>query len=400
MASTLLQALCLVALAAGAYSNPVPTPPPVKSGTATSEAAGGASCTTVLTSLVTGFQGDFTAKVAKTVYTKTVTEYERVDCGGCVLSITTELAKFWGGFGPQQVITATTTARHASTTTSTVCAVRPTPPPPPPPPTHGQIPARVADGHGPEVSSSGECTFTKVIVPTPHLLGEGNKTVYTTTATETSHVDCGGCNYIAVSTTSFMHPGPVVQYTATTTAATPAAETAYVCLKSPSVVLPPGTRPATTTATTTTTTTTDSSSPATVRVTITKTVYAGTVDVVRTVTCRPHTSSHGAIPGAGAGAGITSSELETHTRGRGPRTRTAYTTTVVSASATRTRTAFRCAGGKGPGGSGSTPVVTARGEDGRGLEGRAAGTTTPPKHPSLPASPTVSTITVNFPPRG
>ncbi|OIW31999.1 hypothetical protein CONLIGDRAFT_667798 [Coniochaeta ligniaria NRRL 30616] len=391
MTSAVMQRLlCLLAFAAGAYTNPVPTPPPVTSGTATSDVAGALdtpTCTTVLTSIVTGFQGDFTAKVAKTIYTKTVTEHEQVDCGGCALSITTELAKFWGGFGPQQIITATTTAKHASTTTLTVCSSNPTPP------THGQIPK---DVDAPAASSSGECTFTKVIVPTPHLLGEGNKTVYTTTATTTSHIDCAGCNYLAVSTTDYLHPGPVVQYTATTTASTPTAETAYVCLKSPSVVLPPsssqGTRPATTP-------TTPSSPPATptptaevtIHKTITKTIYAGTATLVKTATCGP---MHGPGPQTSHGAIPKREEDITSERNPRPKTETVYSTVVVSTSATWTRTSFHCVGMK--------PTLTATPIEGtpRGLGGRGTKTTTPPTHPTLPPGVTASTSTYNFPPRG
>ena len=124
MASSVKQALCILGLVTAVYTNPLPTPPPIKTGTATAEEVdllGKPTCATVLTSLITGFQGHFTAGVIKTVYTETITEHEWVACGGCELSITTELASDWGGHGPQQIITATTTVRHASTTTLTAC---------------------------------------------------------------------------------------------------------------------------------------------------------------------------------------------------------------------------------------------------------------------------------------
>lgn len=222
-----------MALVAGAYTNPLPTPPPFQTTSDTPGVLNSPSCTTTLTSTITGFHGDFTPEIAKTIYTKTVTEHSRVNCHGCALSITTQLASFWGGFGPQQIITATTTARHATTTTLTICDRHPTPPP-----THGQIPRRRAMAADPS-SSGSECTYTRVIVPSPHAVNEGNKTVYTATATTTSHINCEGCNFLAVSTADYLHPGRMVPYTSTVTATAPAVSTEYVCLKSPSVVLPP-----------------------------------------------------------------------------------------------------------------------------------------------------------------
>lgn len=234
MASTLPQTLCLLALAAGAYANPVPVPPPF---TATTDASG-PSCTTVLTSTISGFHGDFTPKVAETVYTKTVTEHSLVPCGGCALSVTTVRAPDWGGIGPVEIITGTTTAAHASTTTVPVCNGYPARRPP----THGQIPRRRAEiaVSSPPRGVRG-CTSTKVVpFPSPLPLSGAVKTVFTATATSTRHVDCGGCRFLAVSTgPDYLHPGPVVRFTSTVTAAAPVEETAYVCLKSPSVVLPP-----------------------------------------------------------------------------------------------------------------------------------------------------------------
>lgn len=384
MVSPTMQALCLLALAAGAYTNPVllPTPPPVETGTTTDDAVGifgTPTCTTVLTRTISGFRGDFTPEIAKTIYTKTVTEQEPVNCGGCALSLTTELASFWGGFGPQQIITGTTTARHATTTTLAVCLRHRTPP------THGQI---RRDVEQPGASPSGECTYTKVIIPTPHLLGEESKTVFTATATTTSHIDCGGCNHIAVSTANPLHPGPMIPYTATTTASTPAAETAYVCLKSPSVVLlpsSPGTRPATTTSPPPAA---SPSAAATTHKTITRTVYAGTVTVVKTVTCGPmrgpggQTTSQGAIPKREA--------ITTDRRPR-PKTETGCSTVVLSTSATWTRTSFHCVGRR------HTPSLTPiSGTGPKGVAERAA-LTAPPTHRPLPTGPGGTTSTFEFP---
>ncbi|KAB5532516.1 hypothetical protein GE09DRAFT_1227705 [Coniochaeta sp. 2T2.1] len=367
MASSMKQALCLLGLVAAVYTNPLPTPPPFR---------------TVLTSLVTGFHGDLTAKVAKTVYTKTVTEHEWVACGGCALSITTELAKNWGGYGPQQIITATTTARHASTTTLKACSRHSDPP------SHGQIPRVVND---PEASSSGDCTSTKVIIPNTHRVDEGDKTSYAKTATTTSHVDCGGCNYIALSRANFLHPGPMVLHTTTTTASTPATETAYVCLKSPSVVLPPtsshGTQPATTPTSPPASPTTE----ITIHKTITKTIYASTVTLVKTATCGPmrgpgSQTSQGAIPRR---EDLTTEE-KTHTSSL-VGTRTVYSTLDLSTSAIRTRTSFHCVG-KRPTPT-STPV---HGEPEPLAVGDRKAVTTPPTHRPLPVSPTLTSITITL----
>lgn len=224
MGSSVVQTLCLLALAAGAYANPVPVPPPLTT-------ASDATCTTVLTSTISGFDGDFTPRIAKTVYTKTVTEPSFVPCGGCALSVTTELAPDWGGLGPQEIITATITADHASTTTVPVCNGSPAAPPA----HHGQIPRAEAP------SPSRGCTYTKVLTASPLPLTGGTKTIFTTTATTTSHIDCSGCSTLTLSTADYLNPGPVVVYKSTVTASTPAEDTAYVCLKTPSVVLPPST---------------------------------------------------------------------------------------------------------------------------------------------------------------
>jgi hypothetical protein len=391
----MMHTLCLLALAAGVYTNPVPTPPPFETKSDAPGALGVPTCTTVLTSTVTGFQGDFTAEVARTIYTKTVTEYSPVDCGGCALSITTARASFWGGIGPQQIITATTTARHASTTTLTVCDGHPTPP------THGQIPRAEEEE---EASSSGQCTYTKVIVPSPHALGDGEKTVYTTTATTTtSHIDCGGCNFLAVSTADYLHPGPMVHYTGTVTASTPAAGTAYVCLKSPSVVLPPsttshGTRPSAPTTLTPPPLPVPTGVVVTVTETLTRTAYAGTVTLVKTATCGPRTgsgpwqTSQGAIPDLVA--------LDTETRTARPETETVYETRVVSTSASWTMTSFQCAGRKPTLTVTPIPMTGLGGGVGEVGDREVAKTTRPPTRPSMPGSPTGTTITVSYPRRG
>lgn len=403
----MFRALCLLALTLRVYANPVPlpTPPPVETGTTAADGVGALAsppCTTILTSLISGFHGDFTAEIAQTVYTKTETVYSRVNCDGCALSITTELAKFWGGFGPQEVITATVTAKEASTTTLTVCSHHMTPVP------HGQVPRDVETPDTPAASSSGgECTVTKVILPTPQVLGNGSRTVYTTSATLTSRIDCGGCNYVEVSTNNFLHPGPMVPYTATTTATSATAVTTYVCSKSPSAFLTPsslrtlpivhptaeahrerGDRRAETSPTTTSSP--PDTSPAaefTIQRTITKTIYAATVTAVKTTACGPlrgPLTSQGAIPKREEGNSDHKSK---------PRTLTLYSTLVINAPTTWTRTSFHCVSEK------PKPTPTLTRIPGIGAIPRAAATA-PPTHPPKPVSPSGTTTTYTFPPKG
>jgi hypothetical protein len=164
MAPSLTQNFALFALlaAAGVNANPLPTPPPV-----TASPLPSPTCTTVLTSTISGLHGDFTPKIAKTIYTKTVTELSLVPCNGCALSITTQRAAVWAGYGPQQIITATTTARHATTTTLTVCAGDDHPHPTPPHPSHGQIPRQVTTRPPPRPTKPGKPTGTTTTVVFP-----------------------------------------------------------------------------------------------------------------------------------------------------------------------------------------------------------------------------------------
>lgn len=104
--------ICILLLALGAASNPLPepTPPPLAT-----------PCTTYLTRTISGFRGNFTPEVVHTVYTTTATIFSYVPCNGCTLSVTGILAPDYGGVGPQEVITARTTATRPYNVTSTVC---------------------------------------------------------------------------------------------------------------------------------------------------------------------------------------------------------------------------------------------------------------------------------------
>ncbi len=233
-----------------AASNPLatPTPPPIP------------TCTTWITKTDYGFRGSYTPLVAWTVYTSTKTAFEHVPCNGCVLSVTETRAALWGGIGPEEEVTGTTTATDPFTVTSTVCAAaegRETP-------HHGQIPRprglrwrgvalaapdtetttttttttpTSATGTTPTTPTTPtrgpDCTTTQLRVA-PMTFG-AVQTVWTATATTTEHVDCGGCRFLATSVRP-MQPGPVVNFTATTTASGASVETSLVCLKTPSVV--------------------------------------------------------------------------------------------------------------------------------------------------------------------
>lgn len=218
---------------------PFPTPPPDDQGETSPSQPG---CTTVLTSSIRGFNGNWTPFIEETVYTATDTIYHRVPCNGCVISITTELVKPWGGVGPMEQVTATVTAAKPFRTTKTICSITSTPVHPAIP--RGALMGDVDAGSAPvenvavpkprDVNTNNPaCTFTQP-VPLKPTFGP-TQTLWTTTKTHTSHVDCKGCMHVATSTLNFLNHGPVVHFTATETAKTPTTSTIYVCLKTPSV---------------------------------------------------------------------------------------------------------------------------------------------------------------------
>ncbi|KID88700.1 hypothetical protein MGU_04043 [Metarhizium guizhouense ARSEF 977] len=70
------------------------------------------------------------------------------------------------------------------------------------------------------------CTTTQVMFP--QFTAGPTSTVWTSTATFTKSVDCGGCNEVQKSTLN-MGPGPVVFFTTTVTAETASTTTVYAC---------------------------------------------------------------------------------------------------------------------------------------------------------------------------
>ena len=212
-------------MALGALANPIkaPTPPPL----------GNDQCTTTLTHTINGFRGHWTPFIERTIYTSTRTVFSRVPCGGCHLSITTKPAPFWGGVGPAEIVTGTVTAKEPTNVTSTICATETTP-------HHGAIPHAHARRNTDELASSAVsaegCTITQ---PVPlHLTFGPVETIWTETETATVFVDCGTCENLQTSTVHFIGKGPAVVFTTTETATEPTVSTTYLCLATPTDVLP------------------------------------------------------------------------------------------------------------------------------------------------------------------
>ncbi|EQL03406.1 hypothetical protein OCS_00865 [Ophiocordyceps sinensis CO18] len=90
------------------------------------------------------------------------------------------------------------------------------------------LPAGEAEmlANSPDVARASDCTTTVAIFPT-FTFGPV-RTVYTATTTATHLVDCGGCDHLALS---YIHlgVGPVVFFTTTVTAPTPAVTTVLEC---------------------------------------------------------------------------------------------------------------------------------------------------------------------------
>jgi len=256
----LLLSLCL-----GAAANPLPapTPPPLSAEGASASAQASKDCTTYVTSLNYGFTGNWQPTMKETVYTATSVVYTHVPCGGCKLATTAALAAVWGGHGPVVHIEGTVTAASALTSTSTVCLPengdKPkmavpgpakadgaaaadqqparrqiettwTPPPLPSTSTTPSTPPPTAD-RGPD------CTTTRLSAV--QMTAGPVRTIWTGTVTGTSHVDCGGCRFVAVSTLNGLNPGPRVSFNSTVTATVPSAAVTFACLKSPSIVATP-----------------------------------------------------------------------------------------------------------------------------------------------------------------
>ncbi|EFY85768.1 hypothetical protein J3458_005360 [Metarhizium acridum] len=83
----------------------------------------------------------------------------------------------------------------------------------------------------PNPAAADEPACTTTMIMGPKWTSGPTRTVWTSTTTATSEVDCGGCNDVTQSTL-FLGVGPVVEFTTTTTMAEPSTTTAYACAAS------------------------------------------------------------------------------------------------------------------------------------------------------------------------
>ena len=446
--SLLAVLLYLSAFPLGALADSAPVGTPAPHGGALAAQHASPACTTTLTSLARGFRGSWTPRIEKTIYASTELVYSQVQCNGCALYIERGLADNFGGVGPAEMVTGTTTTSAPFRSTTVVCSpdpsalhqLRRTGSPSSGTGSGGGVTSSASDvSHTTERrdgSSSGpDCTFTTSISVSPVTAFDETKTVYTTSATTTSHIDCAGCNRISVSAVdSDARIGSDVQYTATATAESATRVTEYVCIKTPSIVSSSGASPAkTTTATATSSPQTPSSSAAsanlerTVVTTLSETVYAATVTSVRSSSCGPVCAAGppGVIPRRRDEGSDTHPALTPITQKEDPSegvvlTRTVYSTLTILDPRTRTRTFIHCLTESTAGASSTKPDPRCRtsiaaggeeGEEGRGsrsldrsrtvhnTEGTAVPgvETKPPPHPPSPTSLTQSTSTVVFP---
>ncbi len=106
--------------------------------------------------------------------------------------------------------------------------------------TNATTPTSTSKNSSPLTPARGpDCTSTRAVgVTATH---GPVRTIWTSTATTTSHVDCGGCRFIALKTMDPYNPGPMVEFKSTETASAAITVTEYVCLKTPSVVGPTAT---------------------------------------------------------------------------------------------------------------------------------------------------------------
>ncbi|KID71737.1 hypothetical protein MAN_01336, partial [Metarhizium hybridum] len=100
-----------------------------------------------------------------------------------------------------------------------------------PVPEMGNDPAGRGALNNPVAPDEPGCTTT-INVP-PHWTFGPTSTVWTSTATFTSSVDCGGCNEVEESTMNF-GMGPVVFFSTTTTAEEASTTIVYACSTSAS----------------------------------------------------------------------------------------------------------------------------------------------------------------------
>ncbi|QLI71501.1 uncharacterized protein G6M90_00g073510 [Metarhizium brunneum] len=95
-----------------------------------------------------------------------------------------------------------------------------------PVPEMGNDPAARGALNNPDAPDEPGCT--KTIFVAPQMTAGPVETVWTSTATSTQSVDCGGCNEVQAST-MFWGVGPVVSFSTTTTAETASTTTVYAC---------------------------------------------------------------------------------------------------------------------------------------------------------------------------
>lgn len=148
---------------------------------------------------------DFT----ETHYPSTATETAYIDCHGCSNAEVDKQLWYCG----LQPVYDTITVLTPTTTTSTACF---------PSPTDTILPRRPDQQDA--VVTNALCLTTVVVQPT--LSAGPTLTRYSTTATSTSRVPCGGCDLIV--STALLGPGPPARFTTTVTS--PAvSSTAYAC---------------------------------------------------------------------------------------------------------------------------------------------------------------------------
>ncbi len=80
-------------------------------------------------------------------------------------------------------------------------------------------------------AASSGCIYTTHVPQT--VVPGGVKTVWNLIETHSADVDCGGCTDLLIKTVGYMHPGPQVHYTATTTALGTATHTVFGCMNTP-----------------------------------------------------------------------------------------------------------------------------------------------------------------------
>ncbi|EXV01356.1 hypothetical protein X797_005452 [Metarhizium robertsii] len=98
-----------------------------------------------------------------------------------------------------------------------------------PVPEMGNDPAARGALNNPAAPDESGCTATQRVAP--HWTFGPTSTVWTSTATSTESVDCGGCNEVEAST-FFLGMGPVVSFTTTITAETASTTTVFACATS------------------------------------------------------------------------------------------------------------------------------------------------------------------------